>query len=260
MNKNAIWIIILLIGIILPASSFAEEGLNVSDVEIMSIKEDKVFGNFTLTNNSLYYLPEVSYVLNLLTEDQVGEETYVMSINNEQAVSFELLPEEEKSIFFEYELPDNLPQKEYAIYLRVSQKDTTMDEWKKYGELGVLGQGDDFIKVSERTLKLLVDAAKVDNITIMPELNKKTTVPLSMRSFFDKKIVATPHIKIYSQSITSTVPAINYQAEKITFMPGKIQISTLYYRNFQSRDNILLKSLCLKEINKFLMNWSFHAL
>lgn len=130
MNKRALYVVILLIGILLPFVSFAEEGMIVSDVEIMSIKNNKVFGNFTLINDSMYYLPEVSYVLNLVVEDTVGGENYVMSINNKQAVSFELSPEEEKTIFFEYEIPENLPQKEYAIYLRVSQKDTTMDEWK----------------------------------------------------------------------------------------------------------------------------------
>lgn len=235
MRKNVLLVLKLLVvififvGSVIPICSFAEEveeteeaeNLIVSDIKILHMKNNEIFGNFQIKNNSESYIPDVSYVINLIVEDDIEGESSLISINNIPAASIDLQPYEEKTIFFEYEIPEGLPQKQYFLYLRVSQKDICEEEWKTVTSLGELGKGNEYLKTNGRTIELLEEAVKAFNITLSPEIKKESQIKLSLNSHFEKVITATPKVKIYYPNIMSASPAITYDGDPITFEPGK---------------------------------------
>lgn len=218
---KVVFLIIVMISICLPFVSFAEEEeFIVKPIEIVSIDNNKILGNFTLINNSDKFIPKISYVINLAVEDKIGEQDIPISVNNIPATILELCPREEKVVTFEYKIPENLPKKEYYLYLRVAQKDVISESWKKFTNIGILGNENEFINMSERSFELLESSLKTYNITIAPEVKKETEIKLSLKSNFNETIVVTPKIKIFYPNMFNPIPAVSYEGEAVTFEPG----------------------------------------
>ena len=215
--------VILFLMLVLPCSVMANttEEITVDDVEIMYTSEEKVFGYFVLTNNTMRYIPELSYVINLLSVEEVEDLYYFSSINNIPSNSLEVLPKETKTVFFEYEIPDNLPKREYYLYFRFAEKSVLLTECKRYEYLGELGEGEEFLNLNSKLFDLLDDAAVAYNITLSPEEKEETEIKLSFTSSFDETITAIPKLKIYYPNIMTKVPSIVTEGDAVEFKPNK---------------------------------------
>lgn len=239
---KVLFLIIAVISMALPCISFAEdEEFIVKPIEVVSIDNNKILGNFTLINNSDKFIPKISYVINLAVEDKIGEQDIPISVNNIPATILELRPREEKIVSFEYKIPENLPKKEYFLYLRVAQKDVISDSWKMFTNIGVLGNGNEFINMSERSFELLDSALKTYNITIAPEVKKESEIKLSLKSNFNETIVATPKVKIFYPNMFNSRPAVSYEGEAVAFEPGKDTDFTLKIPPLNNAGQYLVK-------------------
>lgn len=215
-------IIIIFISFI-PCISLANEYEDMITTHISGIvvKEDVISGSINITNNSDNYLPEVSYVINLLINETISGEDSATSINNSQAVLTELAPKEEKVFLFEHKIPKGLPKSEVYLYLRVSAKNIIESSWKQILYIGEFGKGDEYLRLNEKTNKLLSSAAKVSNITLYPKLNEKYETKLSLYSTFRKEITAVPKLKIYAPNLLNSKQIISSEGKPVTFAPGK---------------------------------------
>lgn len=207
----------------IPYISLANEYEDMITTHISGIvvKEDVISGSINITNNSDNYLPEVSYVINLLINETISGEDSATSINNSQAILTELAPKEEKVFLFEHKIPKGLPKSEVYLYLRVSAKNIIESSWKQILYIGEIGKGDEYLRLNEKTNKLLSSAAKVSNITLYPKLNEKYESKLSLYSTFRKEITAVPKLKIYAPNLLNSKQIISSEGQPVTFAPGK---------------------------------------
>lgn len=207
----------------IPYISLANEYEDMITTHISGIvvKEDVISGSINITNNSDNYLPEVSYVINLLINETISGEDSATSINNSQAVFTELAPKEEKVFLFEHKIPKGLPKSEGYLYLRVSAKNIIESSWKQILYIGEIGKGDEYLRLNEKTNELLSSAVKVSNITLYPKLNEKYETKLSLYSTFRKEITAVPKLKIYVPNLLNSKQIISSEGQPVRFAPGK---------------------------------------
>ena len=210
--------------------------VDITSSKLISCDGKRVLGSITVTNSSELYSPELYYVTALSILKPIAPDSQLTTLETYYEFSpsqFDLGAFEEKTIYFEYKLPDNLPLNNYALSTHIYSDTSTISTTPEIIHLGTWG------KTQESLSSINQHYWKINNQNILPDSGptfKTKQVPIGvieLTSSFEKNINVTPEFTVYKRLKTfEPTPIKIIKGETITFAPGENKKIELEFPTF----------------------------
>lgn len=209
--------------------SFAETSLNIAKVDdfiIVFRDGNKIFGSFKIKELNQQYYDELKYMLFL-----VPKEIYEKNINTDLVAhssnsgSFNLEPNEEKIVAFEYQIPKNdIPQGYYTLVLRIYNNSSELLAPYIVDDVYVSSEIDGFLLPADDEETHFYKIKGYENPMSGPyfDVGDSPAAYLNIKSTFDKEVKVKPVIKFYKRLPTFDDGKVYQQfGEEVTLKPNQ---------------------------------------
>jgi len=215
--------------------------VEITDSKLISCDGKKVLGSITVTNSSELYSPELYYVttLSMLKPVEPGSKANPSESYYEfEPVQFDIGAYEEKTLYFEYKLPENIPTTNYALYTVISSNTTTLSSIPEIIYLGTWGTTQEYLNCES------LHYWKIKGDKILPTTGptyKTSEIPIGvieLTSTFENDVTVTPEFTVYKRLKTyEPTPIKITEGKSITFKSGETKKVELEFPTFDQPES-----------------------
>ena len=221
------------------ATPFAE--VDITSSKLISCDPKKILGSITVTNSSELYSPELYYTTTLSVLKVVDAESMITTAEpyyEFEPVNFDLGAYEEKTLYFEYRMPNNLPQAQYALSTHIYSDTTPITTVPDIIHIGPWGTKQE---------SLICNTShywKIGKDQILPDtgptykIGKTPVGVIELTSTFEESITAIPEFTVYKRLKTyEPTPIKVTQGKPITFEHNKTTKVELDFPTFNEPES-----------------------
>lgn len=199
-----------------------EPQINILQKKIIYSDDERIIGMMRIKNNADAYFPDMYYDLGLVSYESTSEENVYEEcvIGRSEPVKFSLGANQEKDVYFTYDIPQYLPDNVTELMVTFSTRTMQLSEGKLSFELDNAIKRDSGFILPDFSEELAVwdingEVVRADtgpNVTA----SSKPVAKISLKSTFNKSVTVTPKITIYKRSVSfNSEPVLSRYGESI---------------------------------------------
>jgi len=233
--------------------------IKVENKLLLEQNDKKALVSFDVINTTDVYYPSLNYIVSLSKLEDVGGFLMSSEFCNYEPVSFEIGPNQKKTLTYSCTFPYNLPKGKYCLDIVFYEKTHQVSLVKEPIILNNMGNREEFLKDNFDSYLMVDDVYEIPLSGPNVNVNSDVKANFSVTSLFNEKHLFTPKISIYKRNqIYNSKPVLEKYGSSIEIKPNEIKIVSIDLPIISVPESYLVE-ICLLDENlvQASSNYSF---